>query len=221
MRQVDDLYELYFFAEKLMLPDLRSRTMDQIQDASRELHLLPNQTTLKKAYEKTPSDSPLRSYCIRGMVYNMLKTTKKSSSGGRIMRQEDMLKIRKTAKQNKDMFEDFLDRFLRDFKTSKDKLVDSRERDEKDKWDRCYFHTHDEDNKCYFDSIPHDADSGSNSDCPCSTANPNTKHLGAKKRRAVTLRTWTTQCDFMQRRMRTAEERSKEPERYTAIKSQL
>jgi hypothetical protein len=55
--QLSDLYELFFLAEKFKLSELRNRTMDAIQDTTRELNLIPNHIHLKIVYARTPTGS--------------------------------------------------------------------------------------------------------------------------------------------------------------------
>ena len=65
---VRTLYELYIFAEKLCMNELKNKVMD-IQDNSLEAGFLMDGALCPKVHENSPEGSTLRTFCLRAMVY--------------------------------------------------------------------------------------------------------------------------------------------------------
>jgi len=151
---VDDLYDLYFLAQKVMLPELCDRAIDRIQDLSLELDLLPDKDRVLKIYEKTPPVLGLRHFGISCITFKFLNQQVQDNIETINLSRDFFRESREICMENSDIFDCFLPVLLENQKlldTPTDSPEDPRLRNNEDREDRCFYHHHNVDDKCYLD----------------------------------------------------------------------
>jgi len=152
---VKALFELYIFAEKLCMSDLKNKTMDQIQDYSKKFDLQIDSATCLRAYENTPDESPLRIYSLWSMLYKTYSEHKRERPQSlQVLSLENLDEIYPIITASQDFFRDFFLKFQRckaDIHKFKKRLPgDPRAPPAamKEAY-RCYFHDHAHGEMCY------------------------------------------------------------------------
>jgi hypothetical protein len=178
---LENLYELYFLADKLCLVDLKDKAMDTIQDMALKYDLKDQLITpelVTKVMKNTPTKwAGLRSFCICHMVNVYLKRHidqieeddasesefdsefDENDNWMAFVMSKDMKTVFEISKNCNDFR--FLNHFVFDLSFALQKgtgdVSDPRKRDEEDPKDRCYFHCHKKDFNC---RLSQDAEAG-------------------------------------------------------------
>lgn len=158
---VDDLFDLYIFAEKLCLVTLKNKVIDSIQDIHSRFDLDVTPSQAERVYAGTPIESPLRSYCILVHMYHLGHIEDGEKNKPPNAKDEYVDELWKLSKDNFEYFKDMMkiakmglgpkDQecigfFERDtYDDDGYTLIDVRRRGKKN---RCWFHSHDEDTDC-------------------------------------------------------------------------
>ena len=163
-----NLYDLYIFAEKLCLVELKDKTMDSIQDMATKYDLKDELITVdlvsKVLLNTRPKRVGLRDFLARHMVFvyhnRYLNENGEDSESSEnedgdfsttyVMRR-DMKKVYEIAINCNDFL--FLESFIRRLiwvvkGEATINVYDIRDRDDEDKFDRCFFHCHGKEVDC-------------------------------------------------------------------------
>jgi hypothetical protein len=126
--------------------ELANRTMNKIQDVSKNNNLLPTKTMIRKVFQETTEDSKLRPYCSLVLVFALLKKLEKHGirrkglDNFRKVASKDLHMILDMCKDNEKLFERLIYGIYTKGYTKL--AADPRYRDEEDPDDRCFFHSH-------------------------------------------------------------------------------
>jgi hypothetical protein len=172
---LNNLYELYFLANKLCLISLKDKTMDAIQDMASKYDLkdeLIKPELVKKVMKTTPTKHEgLRKFCVHQMVYVYLERYKddprddeeseneyepESETEDELASGEDFVLVKR--KDLRTVFQigrndfrflgAFIDRLSQQLQDGTNDLCDVRVRIEDDPDDRCFFHCHKRSSNC-------------------------------------------------------------------------
>ena len=167
---LNNLYDFYYFADKLCLTELKDKIMDAIQDMTLKYDLkdlLVTPKLIKKAMQQvSPINEGLKDFCIYSMVFVLISkwhqdpnfmdecenpmANSERDVGNVIIqdppyvwiKKEEMKEICKLCKDDFDFFFGFLTQITSELQGRLAEPRDPRSRDEDDDFDRCYFHCH-------------------------------------------------------------------------------
>ncbi|CAD6441481.1 8381d201-8d09-46f8-90a6-3cc1c6cbfc1d [Sclerotinia trifoliorum] len=142
------LLSLYIFAEKLCMNELANKTIDAIQAMTShpEIYLPLNMEVTKKIWRNTSPTSPLRTFCIHALVFELCNFEQLHEGLGRqsFMDNYDLIASWSYFKDNCDLYASF---FIQLQKHSINDLP--CDPSDLSLWTKCYFHRHSKGEICH------------------------------------------------------------------------
>jgi hypothetical protein len=139
----NNLFKLYIFASKLCLNELADGAIDRIRDM---VHKYDNNADITPAlvdfvYSKTSTESPLRTYCIHGLAFNLW-----DHCFPPIPARQELAAIWQLCRDHKEFFEEFFT-YIKFHETADGVPDPSHNGSYKSK--SCFFHRHGDQEQCY------------------------------------------------------------------------
>jgi BTB/POZ domain len=164
---LNNLYDFYYFADKLCLTELKDKIMDAIQDMTLKYDLKDQLVTpklIKKAMQQvSPVNEGLKNFCIFSMVFvliskwhqdpnftdenrnpmaNSEREDEDEDPPKVWIKKDEMKEIWNLCKDDFNFFFGFQTQLTSELQDRRAEPSDPRERIEDDNFDRCYFHCH-------------------------------------------------------------------------------
>lgn len=141
---IDNLYDLYIFAERICLNELRNMAMDQILDASLKYKQMTTIAQTTKVYRNTSTFSKLREFCTICMA--CAAVSKPPGNSTPVVSRSELLKLHPMSAEFPEFFMDYFT-YLQLFSSPAEQ--DPRNWNDADEDDRCLYHHHGESEICH------------------------------------------------------------------------